>query len=271
MKTEGPQGTKPRSFRRFVITALVLAVALPVGLAIARWRESVRIHKTNEWIRNTIQELAKTGPPSDDPGKTMPSPSWITRDHLIFSNGWAAYKIHTVHHGKEVGDIAILRLADNRYYSSKLHYCSGGLSSLLPRSDPDGIAPRPADAQDFLDNIGKRQQWNLLSPEGRLRCAIICPNADRRRTKRKVLWVSINTGDASGDTNLFERRYSFPGNHLAWKTHWNSDESLVLSVFDYAVSPMTRPSYHPEQRSNHLATLEFHRNKQTGRFTEKLP
>lgn len=243
---------------------------MPVGLAIARWQESVRIHKTNEWIRNTIQELAQTGPPSDDPGKTAPRHSWITRDYLIFSNGWAAFKIHTTHQRDGIGNIAILRLADNRYYSSKLHYCSG-LGSSLTLPHPDGISPRPADAPDFLDNIGKRQQWNLLSPDGRLTCAVICPDADRMRSKRKVLWVSITTGDASGDTNLFERRYSFTGKHLAWKTHWNSDESLVLAVFDYADSPMLRSWHHPDQRSNHLATLEFHRNKQTGRFMEKLP
>ena len=266
MKAEGSQESKSGLLQRFVIIALVLAIAVPLGLAIPRWRESVQIQKSNEWIRNTIQELAKTGPPSDDAGVSIPSSFWITRDFLIFSNGWAAFKIHNIHSGDGVGDIVILRLAENSYYSSKLAH---GLRSLLPR--PDGISPRPADALDFLDNIGKRQQWNLFSPDGRLTCAVICPDADRMRTTRKVLWVSINTGDASGDTNLFERRYSFTGKHLAWKTHWNSDESLVLSIFDYADSPMLRPWYYPDQRSNHLATLEFYRNKETGRFIEKHP
>ena len=270
MKPEGLQPSKPDFARRFVIVALcILAVFLLGKTALRKWqeRESVRVEKERGWIRQAVQRLEQAGPPPKDLGQSPPYAPWVVPGYFVFSNGWAAYDLHSFHASDGMGDIALLRLSDGRLYTSKMHFC-GGITDMMQPSGSEQL-PRPADAKDFFENCGRFQQWNLLSPDGRLSCAVICPDADRAKKTKKALWVSISAPHGNSETNLFERRYTFSGNYVEWTTRWNSNEDLVIDVFDYVLNPMTHLGPEAELPTNHLATLSFHRDRRTGRFTDE--
>ncbi len=165
-----------------------------------------------------------------------------------------------------MGDLALLRLSDGRLYFSKLHYCCG-ITDTMPYSDTEQL-PQPADAADFLTGVGRCQQWILLSSDYRLRCTVVCPDADRPIKNKKSLWISISDSDAGNETSLFERRYTFSGSFIAWSTRWDSNENVTVDVFDCIRNPMMQSVNESDMPTNHLATLEFHRDKQTGRFTD---
>ena len=97
------------------------------------------------------------------------------------------------------------------------------------------------------------------------------PEADRPRGRKKSLWVVITDPKAGIQTPRFERRYAFSGNFLAWTTQWTSDDDLAVVVFDNNRSPMMVSGNESGLPTNYLATLRFHRDKQTGRFAEVNP
>jgi hypothetical protein len=134
--------------------------------------------------------------------------------------------------------------------------------------ETNAVIPQPADAQDFLVNCGRFQQWSLLSPDGRVRCAVICRRADSGGKPERALWVSISAGDRNRETNLFEHCYTVSGYFIAWTTRWNSSDDLTIEVFSHYRNPMHNSSDQEQSPTNHLATLEFHRDPQTGKFSD---
>jgi len=187
------------------------------------------------------------------------------RDYFLFTNGWATYDLHSVHAMDGLGDLAMLRLSDGRLYFSKLHYCMG-ITDMMQPSGPEQ-STQPANADDFLKGVGRYQQWTLLSSDEGLLGAVICLDADRPKQKKKSLWVSIRDANSKEGANLFEARYAFTANNLAWTSHWNSNEDLAIVVFDNNRNPMTASMEEPQRPTNYLGTLRFSRDKQTGRFT----
>lgn len=268
MGTAGAQRSMERWAWRLVV--LVFSGAIILVLAqhpLLKWRErdSVKVQKQREWICRTVARLRKAEPPAADLAQSSSETPWITSGYLIFSNGWAAYKVHTHHDDRLIGDIALLRLADGRIYSSRHHYCSS-IRRLMTRVD--GNPPQPHDFEDFFNNRARHQEWNLLSPDGRLMCAVMDP---RSRKVEKAIWVSIGDCDDSSATNFFVGRYTFSGDFLGWSTHWKSSDELAVDVFTYARNPFMDSDNARVNPTNCLSTLEFHRDKQTGRFTEVKP
>ena len=264
MGTAGTPAPAAKWPARLVVLAIFGALILIFGQRpLSKWRErdSVKVQRQREWICQRIAELRQIGPPSDDSEQRASYSPWITPRYLIFSNSWAAYRIHTSHSSRLIGEVALLRTSDGRIYSSKLHYCVG-IADWMLRSE--GEIPCPADADDFFGNQGKRQQWNLLSPDGRVMCVVFCSSS---RSPRKTLWISIGNCDDSNATNFFVGRYPFTGEYLGWTTHWNSGDDLSVDVFAYVRNPLAEYPKDRDVPTNYLATLTFHRDRQTGRFT----
>ena len=187
---------------------------------------------------------------------------WATPDYLVFSNGWAAYAMHSWHDNDGMDDIALLRTSDGPFYLSKHHLCCGITSDLLM---PGGDNPQPADARDFIERRGQRQEWSLYSPDGRLRCAVRSPYADRRKASKGV-WVWIGRGNGTNETTLLEHRYEVPGAYLSWTTRWVSGDELVVNVYDYG--PGGTPYMYENAPHRDITTFRFCRDTQSGQFVE---
>jgi len=242
-----------------IILLIIIALALP---ALRTWQEHRQARKERHWILKTAGELEQSASPSVEVKGDVDHHQWIVSDYLLFSNGWAAYKIHTTHQGDPIGDIALLRTSSGEYYSSKLHYCTG-LRNMMRDKDPQW----PEDANDFLDYYGRDQQWNLLSQDNRVWCVV---TSARRRHLRSVksLRVWIGSRDGATDSTQFENRYKITAGFISWKVRWNSNEQLDLTVFDYGRFTPYMYGHESYLQSNYIKTITFRRDKQTGRFTD---
>ncbi|HWI57304.1 MAG TPA: hypothetical protein VNZ22_08760 [Bacillota bacterium] len=144
-----------------VVAALVLVAALFYGPPVLeKWRLSTREKKEQEWIQKAVRQLEQAPSPSRELGRGTDSLAWITSNYLIFSNGWAAYKMHSFHANDGMGDIALLRGPDGVLYSSRFHFCGGIISDFR---DPANTAEksRPKDLKDFLQNYAT--SWRPFS------------------------------------------------------------------------------------------------------------
>jgi hypothetical protein len=187
---------------------------------------------------------------------------------LIFSNGWAAYKIHTIHDGEDIGDTTVLRTSEGALYLSHTHFCTGITEMMRPRPHSEDSPASPSDAKDFFEGYGKWQGWNLFSGDNRLWCVINSQNSENMHGGKKPLRVWISSGDGTNRTTLFDRRYVVAGFYVSCATHWLSNECLALDIYDYG--PHNSPRMYPDSlRSNHIASLSFRPDQETGKFTEK--
>jgi len=186
----------------------------------------------------------------------------------MFSNGWAAYKIHTSHQGEEIGDTTVLRTSEGALYVSHAHFCTGITEWMQPRPNPDDPHPPPSGAKEFFQHYGQWQGWDLFAPDNRLWCVINSPGQENNRGRKKPLWVWISSGKGTNRTTLLDRRYVVTGSYISWATHWLSNDCIAVDVFDYGAH--RSPAAYPDSlRSNHIMTLSFRRNAQTAEFTEK--
>jgi hypothetical protein len=86
--------------RPLKILALLLGAVLAL-LLILPWlhRDSYKMNAERQWILQAVQELSQPAPPSLTPGSgtnaSGKEPWWGHPNYLVFSNGWAAYKVHT--------------------------------------------------------------------------------------------------------------------------------------------------------------------------------
>jgi hypothetical protein len=170
--------------------------------------------------------------------------------------------MHSLHDNDGMDDIALLRTSDGPLYLSRCHLCCGITSELLT---PEGELPQPADARDFVEHRGCRQEWSLYSPEGRLRCVVRSPHATRRKAS-KGLWVWIGSANGTNETTLFEQRYEVSGSYLSWSTRWVSSDEVTVDV--YGNGPRDNPYWREDTPHRDLATFRFYRDTQSGRFVE---
>jgi hypothetical protein len=129
-----------------VITAagLGLIIALFAPSALMKRREALRQKKEHDWMQTAIHQLSRTPPPSPDLGWGTNTLDWITPDYLVFSNGWAVYKMHWFHENDGMRDMAFLRGPDGALYFTRRHFCGGGL-------EPGKNKVRPRDLKEFLE------------------------------------------------------------------------------------------------------------------------
>jgi hypothetical protein len=125
-----------------IVTVLLSGWALYIVLqyvAIYFAGNSFPVQDQRAWIQNAVAELAQVSPPPTNPN--IATAWWIApgfqlvtnRDpippsktgYLLFSNGWAVYKIHTVHQRGKIDDTAVLRDSVGNLYVGRRHLCGG--------------------------------------------------------------------------------------------------------------------------------------------------
>jgi len=253
------------------VPALLLVVALLLTWTWLHWDRFSAVAQ-RQWILQAVQELSQMLPPSPalerNTDKSGSYTWWSRPDYLIFSNGWAAYKIHTVHDGEKVGDIAVLRASDGALYYSNEHYCVGITEWMEPHPSLEAQSPAPSDLRDFLAHYGERQDWKSFAPDNRKWCVVNFSHPNGHQG-RKPISVWISRGEGTNRATLLDRRYKVSGSYVSWSTSWPSNDCVVLDIYDHG--PGIRPiiSYPGTLLSNHLMSLSFHLNNRTGLYEEE--
>ena len=137
-------------------TLIFLATAVFGTRVVRSWQKSANAKRTQGWLQTAINELKSRSAPSNEAILEANTNGWVTSNHLIFSNDWATYKIHTFHESDDLGDINLLRGPDGTLYLSHFHFCVG-IYGEIPAEDG-----RPKDFKEFLAHYGTQQNWKLL-------------------------------------------------------------------------------------------------------------
>jgi hypothetical protein len=88
------------------------------------------------------------------------------------------------------------------------------------------------------------------------------------RTK-KLLEVWIRRGPYTNAVTLFSHTYKFVGGDLTTDVQWASTNQVVMQVYDYGDRVLEDDARERRIPSNHITTLIFYRDEQTGKFEEK--
>jgi hypothetical protein len=86
---------------------------------------------------------------------------------------------------------------------------------------------------------------------------------------RKLVDVCIKRGQQPGPQVLFLERYKFVASDLDGDARWVSPGEVVLVLYDYGDGVSSYDASKTGATSNHIATLAFHLDKRSGKFTEK--
>ena len=112
------------------------------------------------------------------------------------------------------------------------------------------------------------------SPNGTTRLGLTSHGAYGRayidRTK-KLLDVWITQGNGTNERILFEHRYRFVGADLSEDVQWNSPEKVTVQVYDYNDGVFQSDARKAGIASNHIATLIFEMDTQSGNFVQTNP
>lgn len=250
-----------------IIAGLCFLAILFAGSSLRRqWYQSTVIKQEREWVWLNARQLAEAGQPSAELQNGAIPGRWIQRDYLLFSNGWAGYRIHTTHAEDGLGNMALLRTDDGALYLSKLHYCVGIGEWMVPTISE---LPQPASAGEFLSGLGKYQEWNRLSSDGRVACVIRKLDMERTQNSYRI-WIWIGRMDGSSQAALLDEQYVIPRSYLAWSTHWVSNERVEVDFYNYngkSLQSVLDPD--EDLSSNHLSTFTFHLDHNTLKFTDK--
>lgn len=84
----------------------------------------------------------------------------------------------------------------------------------------------------------------------------------------KLVDVWIRRGRSSTETNLFFHRYRFVGSDVGFDAEWRSTNEVDLQVYDYGEGVSSFDARKAKAPSNHIATLSFYLDAQTGKFRE---
>jgi hypothetical protein len=135
-----------------IIAALCVLAVLFVAFSLRRqWLETTVIKQECEWVWLNARQLAEAGPPSAELQNGAITGRWVQQGYLLFSNGWAGYRIHTTHACDGLGNMALVRTPDGVLYLSKLHYCGGIGEWMVP---PPATSLGPPMQESFLRGRG---------------------------------------------------------------------------------------------------------------------
>lgn len=112
----------------------------------------------------------------------------------------------------------------------------------------------------------------IPSPDGNTRLCLTIHGAYGRAftdKTRKLLDVWIRRGPYTNEVTLFSKRYRFVGGDLGTDVQWHSTNEAVMQVYDYGDGVLESEARKRGIPSNHIATLVFRLDKQTGKFREK--
>ena len=111
--------------------------------------------------------------------------------------------------------------------------------------------------------------YGKSSPDGQHSLAISCHGASAHayvdKTKKRVyLWI-MQQGRQEA---IFQRQYKFVAADLAWRTRWQDTDDVSVVFFDFGDKISRYDAKKTRAPSNHVATLQFHRDSATGLFSE---
>ena len=115
----------------------------------------------------------------------------------------------------------------------------------------------------------------IRSSDGDTRLRIAIYGAPRRQypeQSEKEVALCIKRGVLPNATILFEHSYKFVGADMLWSATWNSTNAVTLQLFDWGkgkVSQEDSATGNLIGPTNHIATLVFSMDKQTGKFVEE--
>lgn len=113
------------------------------------------------------------------------------------------------------------------------------------------------------DGLGKE------SPDGQHSLAINSHGASGHayvdKTKKRVYVLIRQQGNEKA---VFQRDYTLVASDLGWSTLWQSPTNVVVVFFDFGDKMSSYDAKNSGARSNHVATLKFHRDSATGQFSE---
>jgi hypothetical protein len=113
------------------------------------------------------------------------------------------------------------------------------------------------------------------SPDGRTILNVTCHGAVGRAysdNTAKLVDVWIGPLYRKSDREaLFTHRYKCHGADLYWDIRWNSTEAVTVDVFDYGEGVLASDGAKTGARSNHIVTLKYALDKQSGKFVEQKP
>ena len=112
------------------------------------------------------------------------------------------------------------------------------------------------------------------SPDGGYRLTVRAHGAYGRsyidRTKKGVrVGIWRGSGQNSTEIKLYSQTHTFVGSDLSWDVQWSSGEEVIVHLYDYGVGVSSYDAGKSGKASNHIATLTFQLDKQSGRFREK--
>jgi hypothetical protein len=84
----------------------------------------------------------------------------------------------------------------------------------------------------------------------------------------KLLDICIKRGAPTNETILFLHKYRFVGADLWGAVEWNSTNAVTVQVYDSGNGVSKYEARARAAPSNHIATLSFLMDKQTGKFKE---
>lgn len=161
MQTGGPS----RYNLLFAALGLCAVAGLIYGPLAWRERQEVaRAKREHDWTQAAFAALQHVHPPPAERLQSAENAQWLGSDYLVFSNGWAAYKLHSWHANDGMGDIALMKTSDGPVYFSDFHFC-GGITTDMELQPNGEIKTRPRDAKDFLKHYANRQSWRNFSVE----------------------------------------------------------------------------------------------------------
>ena|SRR5882757_6573924 len=112
------------------------------------------------------------------------------------------------------------------------------------------------------------------SPDGVTRVCLTSHGAYGRayidRTK-KLVDVRIKQGSGTNERILFLHRYRFVGADLSEDVQWNSPKKVTVQVYDYNDGVFESDARKAGIVSNHIATLIFEMDTQSGKFVQANP
>ena len=112
----------------------------------------------------------------------------------------------------------------------------------------------------------------IPSPDGETRLCLTIHGAYGRaftERTRKFLDLWIGRGPYTNEVTLCSGRYRFVGGDLGTDVLWHSTNEVVMHVYDYGDGVLESEAGKRSIPSNHIATLVFNRDEQTGKFRER--
>jgi hypothetical protein len=107
-----------------------------------------------------------------------------------------------------------------------------------------------------------------VSPDGQFQVVVDSSDnyeQDYFQTGRKNVWVSI------GDQQkiLFQHKYIVMGADVEWLANWSPTNSVTVVLYDWGNGIYNYGNFRHLAASNHIASLSFALDKNTGKFVER--